>query len=65
MAELTDEDVRRLGEVKELMKALRELTAKPGSNKMLGAVGKILALCDDKLRDLYDDLTKRLKESVA
>ena len=64
-ATFTSEDLRRLNEVRELMKALKELTAKPGNNRMVGALGKILALVDQKLLDLHDELGRRLKESGA
>ena len=61
----TNDDLSRLGEAKSLIKALRELTAKPGNNRTVAALGEIIGLVDQRLPDLYDDLRRRLKEATA
>ncbi len=61
-AELTDEDVRQLGEAREILTAVLSLTAKPGPNKTLQALNKFIGLADQKLEGLHSVLSNRLKE---
>ena len=49
--------LRRLGEARELIKAIASLTSKPGNNKTVAALNEFLKLSNTKLQELHDDLS--------
>ena len=63
-ATFTSEDLRRLGEARELIKAIASLTSKPGTNKTVAALNEFLKLSNTKLSELHDELSRRMKESA-
>ena len=62
---LTEHDVQRLFEIRELLLVLKESVAKPGNNRGLQMIGRLVGLLDQKAETLLSDLRARLKESVA